>query len=211
MQVSAELRWYWRSAAPQALVEWFRSDERHPCPPGGGTNRRVDRYRPDTRQDELAIKVRGEKSGLEVKGRVERVGSLGDDPFVGEVELWTKWTLEDVALEASALVDVTQLRWVRTLDTTASVPVEIELDAREGSVDGTYPTRGCQIELTQVHVLDEEWWSFGFESFGRVNDVVESLRRGAEVMAHRSPPALTGGRLMSSPAWLKSRLEVRSP
>lgn len=35
MQVSAEVRWFWRDACPPEVREWFHEDPTAPIPPGG--------------------------------------------------------------------------------------------------------------------------------------------------------------------------------
>jgi len=205
MQVSAELRWYWKGTPAPGLAEWFKSTDHHPHPPGGGTAPRTDLYRRDATQDELAIKLRGNKPGFEVKGLVEELGAIGADPFRGDAELWTKWTLEGLRLDAEDVIAITKLRWLRKLDTGGSTVHEVALDAREDTKDGKRPSIGCQIELTQIFVVDEEWWSFSFEAFGGVNDVASSLRAGTAEMGRRRPPPLTDGILASYPAWLRER------
>src|ERR1035438_5096441 len=70
MKVSAEIRYFWRGAAPGGLEEWFRSGEGQPFPAGGGESR-LDEYLRDADQTELSVKRRGEELGVEVKGRFQ--------------------------------------------------------------------------------------------------------------------------------------------
>lgn len=69
MQVSDESRWFWSGSPTERLEEWFRGKHPDGIPAGGGKERRYD-YLRDPDQDELGIKRRGEKPGVEVKGLV---------------------------------------------------------------------------------------------------------------------------------------------
>ena len=90
MQVSAEIRWYWRKTPPLKLEHWFRSFDFHGLVAGGG-NLREDEYFRDPSQGELGLKRRGGKPGIEVKGLVAADwGTLAAEPFTGRIELWTK-------------------------------------------------------------------------------------------------------------------------
>jgi hypothetical protein len=207
MQVSAELRWFWKNAPPPGLEDWFkRARPSHPSAPGGGVVPRTDLYRRDAKQVELGIKLRGGKPGYEVKGLVEDLGRIDADPFVGNGELWTKWTVEGLRFDAEEVVATTKLRWIRKLDTSGQGITEVELGADEKALSGARPQTGCQVELTQIFVGDEGWWSFSFESFGTVATVERDLRAGAAEMAKRSPPALADGAVLGYPAWLSARL-----
>ena len=207
MQRSAEIRWFWKSNPPPGLEEWFKSEKTHGCVPGGGVTPRTDLYRRETKQVELAIKLRGNKPGYEVKGLVEQLALLSVAPFTGPVELWTKWSTDGLKFDAQELIPTTKLRWIRKLDTTGAKPREVELGPDETAKSGNVVLEsGCQVELTQIHIRDETWWSFSFESFGTIATVERDLHAAAAVMAKRGPPALSGGILASYPAWLKDRL-----
>lgn len=207
MEVSAEIRWFWKAGPPPGLQAWFVSEARHPCAPGGGQKRRTDRYRRDAEQEELGIKLRGSAPGCEVKGLVAVLAPLSRAPFVGPGQVWTKWSTEALRFEPDELVATTKLRWIRKLDTKGSAPREVALGPDEGPLKkGDEPETGCQVELTRILFAEQEWWSFSFESFGTLATVERDLHAGAAAMAERQPPALTGGTLASYPAWLKDRL-----
>jgi hypothetical protein len=42
------------------------------------------------------------------------------------------------------------------------------------------PAIGCDVELTRVTIVRETWWTFGFESFGPLDTVENSLRMAAK-------------------------------
>jgi hypothetical protein len=205
MQVSAEIRWFWRDASPPSLEDWFCKADGHYCSAGGGGTR-VDEYLRDASQVELGVKRRGSKKGAEVKGLVAVTwGGLAVGPFTGPVELWVKWTSEPLELNSASMVTTEKRRWLRKFDTIVPLPQEIPLDAEEKPLDKRQlPALGCNVELTQVSLLNGEvWWTLGFEAFGTIRTVENDLRAVATILVARRPPELGDGLLASYPAWLK--------
>ena len=83
MQVSAEIRWFWKGVLPPELLVWFQRAERHSCAGGGGSVR-TDAYLRDARQSELGLKLRGGKKGVEIKGLVAVIADgCQASPFIG--------------------------------------------------------------------------------------------------------------------------------
>ena len=209
MQVSAESRWFWSGSAPERLEEWFCGKHPDGIPAGGGKERRDDYIR-DPNQNELGIKRRGEKPGVEVKGLVSsRPASLSAEPFVGPIEIWAKWTSEALTIDPALTIVTRKLRWLRKFDTGHSSPREIKVDENE-NIPEPLPQNGCNVELTRLIMPDgEQWFTLGFEAFGSLSDVENSLQCVAEVMANRRPPRLTGAICLSYPQFLKRYLAER--
>ena len=204
MEVSAEIRWFWRNTAPPGLVDWFRPADAHGYPAGGGRTR-MDEYLRDANQVELGCKRRGGLPGVEVKGLVAVTWSgVTVEPFVGPIERWTKWTSEPLVFPTTATITIEKQRWLRTFDTSTPVPQEIPLDAEEQPLDKRpLPTLGCHVELTQVRLPDGEvWWTLGFEAFGTLRTVENDLHAVATTLAARRPPGLGERLRLSYPAWL---------
>jgi hypothetical protein len=205
MLISAEVRWFWRDPAPAGLADWFRNAEPHSCPAGGGRSK-SDLYLRDPGQVELGIKQRGGKTGIEVKGLVvSAFGSLQASPFTGPIDLWSKWTSESLELRPEATIAIQKLRWLRKFDTDGATPREIPLNNEEMPVNHQpLPARGCNVELTNVHLpTGDRWWTLGFEAFGTILTVESDVLGIAALLATRRPPALTAGLLASYPTWLK--------
>jgi hypothetical protein len=80
---------------------------------------------------------------------------------------------------------------------------ELRLNESRRPADGKLPERGCSVEFTEVR-LDggDAWWTLGFEAFGPVDTVGDSLRSVAAVLAARRPPELGADTMASYPAWL---------
>jgi hypothetical protein len=197
MQVSAELRWFWRGAVPREIESWFRSD----LPPGGGRPRE-DVYLVDPAQAELGIKQRGHGQTLEVKGLVGTLAPIVSGPFAGRVELWCKWPSGALSLASLPQVATAKTRWLRKFAAGESGVREVELDeAEEPKYGEPRPAIGCNVELTRVVVRGTEWWTLGFEAFGPLHTVEKTLRRTADRLAEGAPQ-LRGGTPASYPEWL---------
>jgi len=206
MQVSAEIRWFWRSTPPPGLEEWFCKADAHCCSVGGG-GKRLDEYLLDDQQVELSLKRRGGKPGVEVKGLVAVTwGSLMVGPFAGPVELWTKWTSDPLELTKPTIA-IKKQRWLRKFNTSVFLPQEIPLDCDERPLNNySLPTLGCNVELTKIKLPNcDIWWTFGFEAFGTIRTVENDLRAVATVLVNRKPPKFEDGLLSSYPAWINER------
>src|SRR5215475_10588552 len=92
MQVSAEIRWFWRSQPPPELLDWFARElglTQDKFEAAG--EERTDKYIVLADQVEIGIKHRG-NGGLEVKGLVAILPEpLATPSFAGPIEIWTKW------------------------------------------------------------------------------------------------------------------------
>jgi hypothetical protein len=201
MQVSAEIRWFWPTTCPEAIESWFRSA---PEPPGGGKPRE-DEYLYESAQIEFGLKRRGKKPGVEAKGLVTVLPQRSDAiPFVGPIEIWCKWRLATLDLSDFSTIRTKKVRWLRKFDTSGGGPTEIFLDKCEDPRDRRpLPVMGCNVELTKVELAVEHiWWTLGFESFGDLHSVEQSLRSTIFVMASHRLPSLCSGELLSYPAWL---------
>jgi hypothetical protein len=206
MQLSAEIRWFWRTTPPPGFEEWFRKPGDRACPAGGG-GLRLDEYLRDPSQCELGVKRRGGKKDIEVKGLVTHAErKLKAGPFAGPIEIWAKWASQALEVDANAAVKTIKRRWLRKFDTTTPLPVEIPLNDKELPVDKKQPlpARGCNVELTEVTLASGKiWWTLGFEAFGDFGTLAEDVCKVASFLAGGAPPNLSGGWLASYPTWLE--------
>jgi len=174
----------------------------------------VDEYLYDAKQIELGLKRKGGKPGVEVKGLVAAAwGNSSVNPFAGPIDLWTKWTSEVLELDSDLTVSIEKIRWLRKFDTAKRFPEEIPLDDKEQPLDAReLPALGCNVELTQITLRDAKvWWTLGFESFGAIQTVNNSLYTVAATLATRQPPGLGTGMLADYPAWLREVVAARGP
>jgi len=197
MLVSAEIRWFWRTAPPEGLAEWFLRSPQflHPV---ADPELRADEYLVETAHAELGIKIRGGWTGVEIKGLVEHdVPSLAPPPFDGPLDIWTKWTSTRIEIARMSTVRVGKRRWQRVFATADGWPVETAAGA-------VRPLRGCSVELTEVTTgTGSPWWTFGLEAFGRLETIVGDAADVASELVRRNPPALPDGLRMSYPEWIQ--------
>jgi hypothetical protein len=212
MQLSAEVRLFWAGREPEALRSWFLGASVHTYAAGGGQER-TDVYLADANQLELGIKQRGGKSGVEIKGLV---ALLPESASVGSysipIELWSKWSSQTWTFDQGSSIMLRKRRWLRKFDTSESGPIEIPLDLAERPLDGRpLPEIGCNVEWTALDTQNgESYWTLGFESFGSLRDVEESLRSVIIVMNKRLLPTSIGGWAGSYPIWISKSLAERS-
>lgn len=194
MLLSAEIRLFWFDQKPQALEDWFLSPIIHHRAPDG-PEERTDIYLPDPNQTELGVKTRGENPGVEVKGLIAKPGdTLEFISYEIPIELWSKWPSEALAFDTKLGVALHKKRWLRKFDTAGPEPVD--------SSDPRLPT-GCNVEWTIVRTgAGQTCWTFGFEAFGRLQDIEPSLRSVVRLMTERQPPPAPGAEILSYPAWL---------
>jgi hypothetical protein len=215
MQVSAEIRWFWKGRAPDSLEDWFLGKGAHRYGAGGGASR-TDKYLRQPAQTEVGLKLRGgNDGGVEVKGLIsQRIGDLSVEPFAGPIEVWTKWTVKGLDLDVKSLIVTEKKRWLRKFDTTAENSLEeIELNDKEKPSDGReLPSRGCNVELTLITgpELTDSWWTFCFESFGTILTVESDIRAVVGELSKRRPPVLRAGLQANYPVWLDTYLPTRA-
>jgi hypothetical protein len=218
-EVSAELRWFVEATHltdVTAFDLWFKSGR---LPPGGGQQRK-DVYAVDPSTDELGVKNREGRAGLEVKVLVEpRFLSLEFGTRPATAQLWSKVPSNILTLPDKATAKRTTLktRWLRKFDTATSAATEVKLGGGwfgEDPAQGSRPDLGCNVEWTLVEVpgVATQWWTFGFEAFafgqtGPVGPLVEEgLRRTLTALRATLPSAPSLGevwREQSYPAWLR--------
>ncbi len=164
---------------------------------------RIDEYLVDRGQTELGLKKRGTKPGVEIKGLVAP-GTTTPPPFAGRVQIWCKWTSEPLTIDHLPRVVLQKTRWLRKYERSDVEVREVELDAEERPrhAPGSQLERGCQIELVALRLAGgSPWWSLGFEAFGELPTLEESLRRTIAHVASAAPD-ITSGLERSYPAWL---------
>jgi hypothetical protein len=186
---SVEVRWFVRGAVDRAVRAWFESGERPP----EWEPEREDRYlaHPD---ESLGIKLRQGK--LEIKRRESILESLALPCVIGSVERWRKWSfaLADDDLPHNSWIAVHKRRRVRKYAIRDGRARAIPADDR--------PEQGCNVELTELTVNDDSWWTIGFEAFGHESSLQDHLLTVARVVFADEAPRLDLHDSYGYPAWL---------
>jgi len=205
---TVEARWFCRGMVPRSVLEWFQAGGSHPYEPFS----RTDYYLRRPAGDTLGIKLR--EGRIEIKQRQREYGLQRlHQRVAGQVEGWGKWSfalagadsgISGVVASDPAWVGVKKERRLRVYQLTADKEV-IATSAGEN------PAQGCGVELTQVSVGEQVWWSLGFEAFGVESTQQDSLLRIARhVLSASEPPALDAQDSRSYPQWLATLPTITS-
>lgn len=202
MPLTAEMRWFYRGNLPQEISHWFQQDElgEHLAPP----EEREDVYLYLAECDYLGIKLR--QGRLEIKWRKAELGVVSfGDRVEGKAEKWGKWLCEDPTKESfqpagvagkKEWVGVKKVRPVRQYQvlpeaSITAVPVNESID------------QGCTVELTELSINGNVWWSLAFEAFGEDDCLMHNLEAVASfVFKTYRGPKLQAGNSYAYPSWL---------
>lgn len=174
MLTTIELRWFDRGTLPEAMIDWFKSADLGDQL--GEPEERQDLYLYSVGCEGLNIKLRQGK--LEIKWRQAELTQLSfSDQLEGKAEKWIKWSWEDSTaqnqipkeLVGNPWVNVTKVRSQRLYQvlpdqSVTAVPITESIDS------------GCTVELTQLRVLNQDWWSLAFEASGDDTQLMENLQ-----------------------------------
>jgi hypothetical protein len=194
-----EIRWFFRGTLPLEILAWFDAGVDQPAQPA----ERVDHYLHLGQLDSLGIKLR--EGNVEIKLRQCKLGTVQfHQQVAGQVEHWRKWSfalavapLQDLLVPTSAWLPVHKSRRLRRYQVAADEALSLI------SPD-VYPDRGCDLEVTQVRVHSQAWWTVGFEAFGPEARLRKNLCRAVEQVLKNPPPlALTVDDSFAYPRWLQ--------
>jgi MFS transporter, PHS family, inorganic phosphate transporter len=167
---SLEARWFVPGELDAAMAGWFA---RFPA----GSQAREDTYLADPQLGGLSVKLRHGRA-LEVKvyqgspGMLEVAGRAR-----GRLEWWEKWSFpSDPPSQGGA--DFPGWRPVRKL-------IRRFPTASGQTAAGTRGLDGeprCQVELTEIRIADQAWWTLGFEATGPDSLLCAELEAAAELV-----------------------------
>jgi hypothetical protein len=183
---SLEVRWIFRGQLEAAVAGWFGQFQ------GGGTESREDMYLLSPQLPGLSVKIRGGRA-LEVK---EFRGSPGILDLAGRAcgrtESWQKWSFPLSPLHGAPLNgnsgSTSGWRTVAKKRRITRISLESRRSAAGTANAGQAP--GCNVELTEVRMCGQDWWSLGFEASGPA-DLLRSELDGAAALIFAG--ALPGG------------------
>ncbi len=204
---SGEIRWFLRGESPNELHRWFEVGKL-----GRSEPERTDEYLRLPDCETASVKLRDGKFEVKAQTRSpERVEYAGG--IRGSRDTWVKWSSSagDADQFRSQFVRaeddwlyITKKRCLRLYSLECGEPVEI-------AVDGSWLSRGCQVELTDIGVRNtrddagcvDTWWSVSFESFGPGDTLLQSLDLVVPAFLSDEPPlALDYESSLSYPAWI---------
>lgn len=150
-----EVRWILPGKVNAWTREWFG---RLPA----ATESRTDDYLIGPDLAELSVKIRG-GSALEVKMYRGLLGMLEiPGRAQGLMEFWHKWSFPLRSMQQAD--DSSSWRPVHKIRRMSFFSVEAgHVSMRVGQLGSS---AGCAVELTEVTMLGQNWWSLGFEAIG---------------------------------------------
>ena len=195
---SLEVRWIFPGRLDAAVSGWFR---RFPA----WVESREDTYLLSPEPRGLSVKIRGGRA-LEAKAYRGSPGSLDVAGRArGRMESWRKWT---TALDPSSREGRDPSCW-RPVGKTRRVAQFSLAGGRivSGAPQGGHEPR-CHLELTEIRMQDQDWWSLGFEATGPAHLLRTVLEATAgPVFTHALPGDLQPGprECRSYAQWLGQR------
>ena len=207
MYPTLEVRWFYQGAMPPAVLEWFQSAVQgivvQPT--------RVDYYLRLPDNHSLGIKLR--EGRIEIKQRSQQHGLVNfHDGVAGLVESWRKWSLEvaktGTGLEgnlepASAWILVQKDRLLGKYRLTAGGQI-VPIPASEPA------GQGCEVELSNIQVGGEAWWTLALEASGQETTLQSSLLAGAGQLFRSRPPQIFSGLdSYSYPRWMATLPQLK--
>jgi hypothetical protein len=131
---------------------------------------------------------------------------------IGRVEGWHKWSFELAAAPLAHLA-VPAASWV--LVRKARSVRRYRVDNVQGVVPltaGEDTSQGCGIELTEVEVSGQAWWTLGLEAFGDEPALQQDLLAVAgHVLAGSLPMMLSAWNSYGYPRWLDLGTQRETP
>jgi hypothetical protein len=175
---SMEVRWIFPGQLEAAVARWFA---RFPAT----AESRVDAYLLDPQVRGLSVKVRGSET-LQVKAYRGSPGILEVPGRAwGRMEAWDKWSFPISPLSPGA-GDPPGWRPVRKRRRISRFSLASGQLAARGARPGGEP--GCAVELTEIRIGGQDWWTLGFEATGPAGLLRSALAAAAALVFARALP-----------------------
>jgi hypothetical protein len=200
---TVELRWFFRGTVPPNILGWFYQQD---CEPEDQLPR-VDYYLRIMDGESLGIKLR--EGRIEVKQRYgqQEVTHFGNRA-VGSVERWCKWSFElaetngvvaEMSRYPSNWIGVKKERMLRTYR------VEDDETVTQVLISECFDQEcGWEVANICAQESEDEWWSLGFEAFGKETELWDNLLLVAEnILTMDGAPVLGVDDSYSYPRWLQ--------
>ncbi|WGV26302.1 hypothetical protein [Halotia branconii] len=181
MLTTNELRWFYPGTIPTDIKIWFQQNcliDRMQPP-----EEREDQYLYAPKCDYLGIKLR--QGRLEIKWRKAEFGEVRLGQYAeGKVEKWAKWMCNDptgesfqpaMVLENSTWINVHKVRYSQSYKVSSDLSVQ-QVVTNESN------DNGCNVEITNLTIQSNTWWSLAFEAFGKDNLLMDNLKATANLI-----------------------------
>ena len=200
---SLEVRWIFPGQLETAVAGWFARFL-------AGTESREDLYLLDPQLRRLSVKIRG-GAALEVKmyrgspGILEVAGRAR-----GRVEAWQKWSFPISPLRQDG---GTPAGW-RPVHKRRRVSRFLQPGGQiVAPATGLGHEPGCQVELTEVHMGGQDWWTLGFEATGPADLLRSELQATVALVFGKALPGGVEPGMADSRSyaqWLRQQADAKS-
>lgn len=205
IDLTSELRWFFRGPLPDDVVAWFTVDGSAGLP-----EQRVDLYRTSDEFDSGLKRRGGTILELKLRHGSPAVFEL-DDRCAGLLERWQRWSPAADRVLGTGHVD-----W--TVVDKSIVKRRFDLEGTEFMLtEATRPMigMGCDAEIVAVTVDGVSAWSFSFAAFGPLEHHQQLLSAAWASLLRRPRPSsleLDVERSSGYPQWLATEVpgETRS-
>jgi hypothetical protein len=178
MLTTYEVRWFNSGNIPENIESWFK----HGCllSPTKLPEKREDVYLYTPKCNYLGIKLR--EGGLEIKWRyVEKTAMQFGSSVEGNIEKWKKWRCLDSSEEIFSLQQIGDNPvWVKVGKVRSSQLYEIVEKKPQAVPNDANVDNGCSLELTNVEINGNKWWSIALEAFGEDTNLKDNLQATAD-------------------------------
>jgi hypothetical protein len=221
---SAEIRWFLPASADWEIsLKWFLGDDSSnashtPKSISDKICNSKNIKREELRTDEYLIMphctsvgVKQRQGKLEVKAQIGMSEKYLNNSFSGEINCWSKWSLQPNNINLMALEKDLQDsgRWIKIHKTRYLLKLSLSENTIIEVSPEDWPEKGCQVELTQVRTdaNSRNWISLGFEAFGGTFEKMEkNLKDSISFFfskRNNPPMVLSSNNSMSYPLWLQ--------
>ncbi|MFQ5433322.1 MAG: hypothetical protein ACE5FD_00440 [Anaerolineae bacterium] len=204
MYPTIEVRWFYQGEVPTAVFDWFTAVAdrlvREPV--------RTDHYLQLLTHDGLGIKLR--EGRIEIKQRLKIVQTVQfEEQISGMIEQWHKWSF--LLSEQNSLTEsINTSQWIAVEKLRHLQSFQSNQDKkRQTRFSGLPMDFDCWIELTNLNVQNEKWWTLGLESYGDDETAVNTklIPAVAWLGSFVNPPQLDAQASFGYPHWLLSILK----
>ncbi len=178
MYLTAEVRWFDKGSIPPAMMSWFTKIH----PKVWTEAEHTDFYYSLPNDDTIGIKLRENRIEIKKRQAVEKPVRFTPQT-TGAIETWEKWSvaLRPVEINFNEIAadpiwfGIRKRRNLQRYQLTESlIPVTIAYDRRV--------PQGFTLELSQITIRQERWWTIAFEFYGITNIPMNKIQDIAKGM-----------------------------
>ena len=204
MLPTSEIRWFKKGPVPQHLNEYLST-----C----AIKERDDFYFVIPGLEDLGLKLR--EGNVEAKYRYHTLAVLPDNIKAcnGYTEHWGKWSfrLDETDDNMKDILNRPHV-WIKVKKARRFKKIEVTKDNKVQEVpEDSFINQGCNVEITEVTVFDEAWYTFCFEAFGQGKNTDNNLALVFEyVSGHLNLDFLDKSSSYGYPQWLQMVCRARN-